>query len=610
MSKTTDTGFDPEPFLANLTSKPGIYQMLDVDGGVLYVGKAKNLKNRVSSYFRARGLNNKTVALVSRIANVEVTITASETEALILEHNLIRSNLPPYNILLRDDKSYPFIFISDHAYPRIGIHRGAKRTKGKYYGPYPNAGAVRESLVFLQKVFQMRQCEESVFKNRSRPCLQYQIGRCTGPCTEEISVPDYAQTVEDTELFLAGKSTELNKALGHRMEAAAEELEFEKAAVLRDQLGALARVQETQYIEGESGDLDIIALASRPGAVCLQVMTVRNGRVLGSRSHFPKVRLDEGVEEIVAAFVGQYYLSGQNRELPREILFNVLPADHQVLAEGLTQHSGRKVSLLNNVRAGRARWVKTAANAAEQNCISHLVNKDNARQRMRALQEALALPEMPERLECYDISHSSGELTVASCVVFNQEGAAKSDYRRFNIDGITPGDDYAAMGQALTRRYKRIQEGEGVLPDILIIDGGKGQMTQAQEVMDELGISDLMLLGIAKGTTRKAGFEHLYIGREQREIVLDSSSPALHLLQQIRDEAHRFAITGHKNRRDKKRRTSTLEGIAGVGAKRRKDLLKHFGGMQMIKRATAEDLAKAPGISVKMAQTIHDALHE
>jgi excinuclease ABC subunit C len=609
MSDPDDTAFDAKNFLASLTRRPGVYQMYDGGGKILYVGKAKNLKNRVSSYFRSRGLNNKTVALVSRIEHVEVTVTNSETEALLLEQNLIKTHRPPYNIFLRDDKSYPYIFLSDEAYPRLAFHRGARRGKGRYFGPYPNAGAVRESMAFLQKVFKVRQCENSVFKNRSRPCLQYQIGRCSGPCVELVSPTDYGEAVRHTEMFLGGRSETLSAELADRMEAASGQLEYEVAAEFRDQITALQRIREKQYIEGEQGDLDIIAGSFHPGAICIQVMYVREGRILGSKSHFPKVSLEESPAEVLAAFIAQFYLASHGRDIPREILLDREVADEDLLSQALTDQGGRKVSLSSKLRGNRARWVKLATNTAEQNCVSLLANRDNIRQRYEDLRQTLGLDEVPQRMECFDISHSHGEKTVASCVVFDSNGPAKSDYRRFNIDGITPGDDYAAMHQALSRRYQRIQAGEGVLPDVLIIDGGKGQMTQASEVLAELAVTGVTLLGIAKGPTRKAGWEHIFVGQSQREVTMDSAAPGLHLLQQIRDEAHRFAITGHKQRRDKARRTSTLESIPGVGPKRRRELLRYFGGLQQVQRATAEELARVAGISGKMAQDIHAALH-
>jgi excinuclease ABC subunit C len=601
--------FDSKSFLGGLTEKPGIYQMLDADGKVLYVGKAKNLNKRVSSYFRNKGLNNKTMALVARIAQMEVTVTRTETEALLLEHNLIKSHRPPYNILLRDDKSYPYIFISAQEFPRIGFHRGTKRANGQYFGPYPNSGAVRESLAFLQKVFRLRQCEDSVFKNRTRPCLQYQINRCSGPCVGLVSKTDYAEDVRHASMFLEGKSQDLLTELGDQMEEAAQNLAFEQAAEYRDQIRSLQRVREVQYIEGESGDLDILAVSKQGATVCMQVMYVRQGRILGSKSYYPQSHLDEAEAQIMAAFIGQFYLAPGAASIPREILVNVEPMDRPTLCEALTECTGSKVAILHRLRGPRTRWVELAATTAEENCRARMANRKNTRGRFEALAEALQLEEVPERLECFDISHSSGENTVASCVVFGLEGPLKSDYRRFNIEGITPGDDYAAMGQALLRRYQRLQKGEGKLPDLLVIDGGKGQMSQAQAVLDELGVTGVVLLGIAKGPTRKAGLEKLYLGADYKELVLQSHDAALHLLQQLRDEAHRFAITGHRGRRDKDRRESTLEKIPGVGPGTRRKLLRYFGGLQPIAAASEEDLVKVSGISAKLARTIYDALH-
>lgn len=601
--------FDSKRFLANLTEKPGIYQMLDSKGSVLYVGKAKNLKKRVASYFRNKGLNNKTVVLVSRISQIEVTVTSTETEALLLEHNLIKSHRPPYNILLRDDKSYPYIFVSQQEYPRIAFHRGAKRRHGQYFGPYPNSNAVRESLAFLQKVFRLRQCEDTVFRNRTRPCLQYQINRCSGPCVGLVSQSEYADAVRHTSMFLSGQNQDLLTELGDQMEAAAGQLKYEQAASIRDQIRSLQRVLETQYIEGENGDLDILALSRQGKIVCVQVMYVRQGRILGSKSHYPQTHLDESGEEILGAFIGQFYLATGAGNIPNEILVNLEPADTETLAAALAERSGSKVSISHRLRGGRSRWLELAATTAEENCRARLASRQNTRDRFEALAEALQLEEVPERLECFDISHSSGENTVASCVVFGTEGPLKADYRRFNIDGIIPGDDYAAMGQALLRRYQRLQKGEGKLPDLLVIDGGKGQMSQAQAVLDELGVTGVVLLGIAKGPTRKAGLEKLFIGEAQKELAIAAHDPALHLLQQLRDEAHRFAITGHRGRRDKQRRESGLEKIPGVGPATRRKLLRYFGGLQAIGQARQEDLLKVSGISIKMARTIYDALH-
>lgn len=623
--------FDPDRFLKTVTAKPGVYQMLDVRGAVLYVGKAKNLKNRLSSYFRGGGLNSKTIALVGRIQQIQVTVTRTETEALLLEHNLIKQYRPPYNILLRDDKSYPYIYLStDQVYPRLSFHRGAKTGKGRYFGPYPSASAVRESLNFLQKVFQVRQCEDSFFRNRARPCLQYQIRRCTAPCVEAVTPEDYARDVRHTEMFLSGQSGAVVSELANAMETAAQALDFEKAAVLRDQLQHLQQVQARQYIEGESGDLDIVACAIDANIACVQLLYVRGGRILGSRSYFPGLHLDETEVDVLEAFIAQHYLVGDSlgsngvigssgvegiagQDVPVEILASAELTDQSVLEEAIASARGRKVQITHRVRGNRAKWLELALTTAQQNLATRIATRQTQSQRFDALQAALELDELPARLECFDISHSSGEAAVASCVVFDGSGPLKSDYRKFNIDNITPGDDYAAMHQALTRRYARLKRGEGKMPDILFIDGGKGQVTQAMQVLEELQIDEVMIIGIAKGEGRKPGLEVLikpYPQSDARyreppvELMLPRDSAALHLIQHIRDEAHRFAVAGHTARRDKKRRESSLETIPGVGPKRRRELLRHFGGLQNIATATLDDLCRVPGISRKLAEDI------
>lgn len=603
------TGFDHKSFLKRLTTRPGIYQMYDAGGELLYVGKAKNLRNRVGSYFRASGLSEKTMALVSRIANIQVTVTSTEVDALLLEHNLIKSHRPPYNVLLRDDKSYPYIYLSsEDTYPRLALHRGPKRRKGQYFGPYPSAAAVRESLHFLQKVFKVRQCEDSYFRNRSRPCLQYQIDRCTGPCVEMVSEAEYAQQVENTRLFLKGKSQELMVRLADDMEQAAAELEYEKAAMLRDQLSQLQHVQATQGIEGSSGDLDIVAAAVDRGRACVQVLFVRNARVLGSKTYYPPLKLEESEGEVLAAFLPQYYLN-DSQPIPADIIVNAPPEDVDTLAEAFSVAASRKVRIRHRVRDTRARWLQLARQTAETNLAAHVAGRQTTLERAQALQDILGLAETPERMECFDISHSSGEATVASCVVFDQNGPRKSDYRKFNIEGVAAGDDYGAMQQALERRYKRLKSGEGAMPDILFIDGGKGQVAQATGVLEALELTDITVVGVAKGVTRKAGFETLVMGDSGREQQLPGDSAALHLIQYIRDEAHRFAITGHRARRDKARRQSLLEGIPGVGAKRRRELLRHFGSAQGVKNASVDELKKIAGISATLAQHIYDHLH-
>lgn len=609
LRQKAQTLFDHVRFLADASNQPGVYQMHDSKGDILYVGKAKNLKARLASYFRSSGLSLKTQALVSRIGRIDVTITATETEALILEQNLIKANRPPFNILLRDDKSYPYIFISAGDYPRIGFHRGAKKKRGQYFGPYPNVMAVRDGLNFLQRTFKLRPCEDSVFNNRTRPCLQHQIDRCSAPCVGLISVEQYQKDLRHAELFLAGRNEELLSQLAEDMEAAAMDLAFEKAAAYRDQIAVLRIVQSEQIIEEGRGDLDVIAVDIRAANSCVHILFIRQGRILGSRSFYPALNLSESASELLNEFIPQFYLASSGRDIPREIVIAETLPDEQTIKAALEQSVGRQVVINHHSRSHRAQWLQMATNAARQNLIAHLNTKQNTHARFVALQEALGLAETPARMECFDISHSSGELTVASCVVFDGDGPLKSDYRRFNIEGITGGDDYAAMEQALTRRYTRLQQGEGKLPDLLLIDGGKGQMGRAIEVLDALGVEGVRIIGVAKGTTRKAGFETLYNALTGEEIVLDSDSPALHLIQHIRDESHRFAITGHKNRRDKKRKTSTLEDIPGVGAVRRRELLRHFGGLKEIQTATVAELAKVNGISRKMAEEIHSFFH-
>ena len=604
--------FDHQSFLKSLTQRPGIYQMLDGDGEVLYVGKAKNLKNRVSSYFRSTGLTTKTAALVKRIISIDVTVTETETEALILEHNLIKQYRPPFNILMRDDKSYPYIFLSDKdRWPRLSFHRGPKKAKGTYFGPFPSVHAVRESMGFLQKTFKVRQCEDVFFKNRSRPCLQYQIKRCTAPCVEFVTPDDYAVDVNLTRLYLDGKADKILQQLEGEMETAATDLKFEKAAEHRDQIAALRQVQAQQMIEKGSGTIDIVAGAVSNGQACVHMLYVRQGRILGSRSYYPKTPLAEEVSDLLEEFLPQLYLDGGGRpDLPKEILVNTQFEGAQVLTDALSQRIGRNIEIRDSVRGFRAKWLELAQRTAEQNLAGKLASKQTLQQRFESLRDTLGLESTPERLECFDISHSSGEAVVASCVVFdNNSGALKSDYRRFNIDNITAGDDYAAMEQAIRRRYTRLMKGEGKLPDILLIDGGKGQIGVAKSVLSDLGVVGVMTIGVAKGTTRKPGMETLILADQNNKVVARPQQPALHLIQQIRDEAHRFAITGHKARRDKKRRISSLEGIPGVGATRRRDLLKHFGGVGEVKKASVADLMKVDNINKKVAEAIYGALY-
>lgn len=605
--------FDHKDFVANLSSRPGVYRMMDVGERVLYVGKARNLKKRVGSYFRASGLTTKTMAMVAKIARIEISITHSETEALLLEQSLIKDLKPPYNIQLRDDKSYPYILLTDHAeYPRLMFYRGSKARKGRYFGPYPSAHATRDTLQLMQKVFKVRQCQESYFKNRTRPCLQYQIERCTAPCVGLISAEDYARDVRYSSLFLQGKNTELTTELGRNMEAASEALEFERAAKIRDQVAMLRRIQEDQVVANQGEDADVLAVAMQNAGVCVHVITVRAGRILGSKNYFPRHRLASTADELLSDFISQSYLSEQGGgALPAELIVSHALDDVEALAEAMTFVAGRKVRLVNRVRGHRAKWLTLAATNASEALGAHLASKQNSKKRIALLRDALGLESLPERIECFDISHTGGEGTVGSCVVFDAEGAVKNDYRRFNIEGITAGDDYAAMEQVLTRRFERLNKGEGKLPDILLIDGGKGQLTQAANVLARFELDSLLLLGIAKGISRRAGQETLFLkeGERFKEVAIATESPALHLLQQVRDEAHRFAITAHRQRRGNTRKRSQLEDLPGLGPKRRRELLKHFGGQQGLKRASQSELAKVNGISSKLAEAIYEHFH-
>ena len=598
--------FDSAAFLKTLTSRPGVYRMIDITDTVIYVGKAKNLKKRVSSYFRKMGLTSKNRVMVAQIAHIETTVTHTENEALILENNLIKELMPRYNILLRDDKTYPYLFISSDAFPRIGLHRGAKRKKGRYFGPYPSAGAVRESLHLLQKLFPIRQCDDSYYQNRSRPCLQYQIKRCTAPCVGLISEADYQKDLQHTILFLEGKNQQVLDDLSEQMTLDSAALDFEKAALIRDKIISLRKVQERQYVSAEQGDLDVLAAIVRDGLSIVEVSFIRGGRSLGSKSYFPKGTAAGSAEELLAAFIPQHYL-GKN--MPAEVLVSHRFEDLTLLEEVLRSDSDHRVTIRCPQRGPSVRWMKMAMTNAEISLVQRLSSRSNLLQRFELLQEVLEMEEMPKRIECFDISHTRGEKTVASCVVFGLEGPLKADYRKFNIEGITPGDDYAAMNQALTRRYTRLQKGEGKHPDLLLIDGGKGQLTEAKAVMADLQL-DIDILGIAKGPARKPGEETLFLVGRAGEIDLSADSPALHLLQQVRDEAHRFAITGHRQRRAKARRTSPLESIEGMGPKRRQKLLQQFGGLQAIQRAGVEDLSGVEGISPNLAQKIYDAFHD
>ncbi|OKB68832.1 excinuclease ABC subunit C [Serratia marcescens] len=586
--------------------------MYDATGTVIYVGKAKDLKKRLASYFRQQVSSRKTETLVKNIAQIDVTVTHTETEALLLEHNYIKLYQPRYNVLLRDDKSYPLIFLSADNHPRLAVHRGAKHAKGEYFGPFPNSYAVRETLALLQKLFPIRQCENSVYRNRSRPCLQYQIGRCLGPCVAGlVSEEEYRQQVDYVRLFLSGKDQQVLHQLIARMEEASKLLNFEEAARIRDQIQAVRRVTERQFVSGDSDDLDVIGVAFDAGMACLHVLFIRQGKVLGSRSYFPKVPGGTEMSEVVQTFVGQFYLQGsQARTLPGEILLDFNLPEKELLAESLSELAGRKIQIQSKPRGDRARYLKLARTNAATALTTKLSQQSTIHQRLAELAKVLNLAEI-NRMECFDISHTMGEQTVASCVVFDGNGPVRAEYRRYNISGITPGDDYAAMTQVLKRRYGKALE-EKKIPDVIFIDGGKGQLGMAIEVFKSLNVTwdknKPLLIGIAKGADRKAGLETLFFVPEGEGISLPSDSPALHVIQHIRDDSHNHAITGHRQRRAKVRNTSALELIEGVGPKRRQVLLKYMGGLQPLLNASVEEIAKVPGISQALAEKIYNAL--
>ena len=598
--------FDHKTFLRNVGAAPGIYQMFDEVGELLYVGKAKNLRKRLSSYFRETGLSIKTAAMMQKVADVQVTITHTENEALILESNLIKEHKPRYNILLRDSKSYPFIHIDDsHDYPRLTFYRGDRSQAGRYFGPYPSVAAVRDTLALIQKVLPVRQCDDVFFSNRSRPCLQHQIKRCSAPCVKLISKERYAKDIELTSLFLQGKDDSLNKLLQKNMEQASENLQFEQAAGWRDRIHALRRVQSHQAITSGHSDIDLITVATLHGKACVEVTFIRGGRHSGSNGHFPKVPLDFSQAEILSAFITQYYF---NRAAPKQIIVGSRIDDSNELEAWLSEQSNHKVTIVHSVRGVRKDWLAMA----QVNVIERLKRKQaepqSVQQRLDALAKALNHDEAITRIECFDISHTQGAQTVASCVVFTEQGITKSDYRRYNIKNITPGDDYAAMRQAIERRYKRVLQEEAKLPDVLLIDGGKGQLSSAVEIINELQINSILLVGVAKGEGRKPGLETLFLEGQKMGIKLAANSSAMHLVQQVRDEAHRFAIAGHRAKRGKVQTQSILQEIPGVGAKRRQLLLKHFGGLQGIQQAGIKDLSKVVGINQELAEKIYHYL--
>ncbi len=596
-------GFDSSSFLKTVPHKPGVYQMMDAKEHILYVGKAKDLKSRVSSYFRSNLVNSRIWSMVKQIADVQITLTATEAEALLLESNLIKKHHPRYNVLLRDDKSYPYIHISTQQdFPRVTFYRGGRKKKGAFFGPYPSAGAVRESLGLLQKLFKVRQCEDSYYANRSRPCLQYQIERCTAPCTGEITQSEYLKNVDRTIKFLKGKSQQVIDELVTNMDTHAENLQFEQAAEARDQIERLRQISQQQAISGGQANVDVIAIQFASKTASIQVHSIRNGNHLGNKNFFPKVPNtvdDEAV--ILTSFMAQYYLK---RQIPNEILLTHQPDNENVLTEMLVAIAEHKVVLTHKVRGDRAKWIEMAVRNAQHALNIHLASKEGIEKRLYALQEELDLGYIPTRIECFDISHTQGEATVASCVVFGREGAIKAEYRRFNITEIQPGDDYAAMRQVLRRRFRKIVKTDAKLPDVLLIDGGKGQVSQAVKVLHELQISSMDIIGVVKGEGRRAEADNLII--DNRRVVLPAHSSAMHLVQQIRDEAHRFAITGHRQRRQKARTSSVLEEITGLGPKRRQSLLKQFGGIRAISRASVDELAKVHGISQQLAEKVYE----
>lgn len=598
--------FNPKPILKNLPNLPGVYRMMNAEQTVIYVGKAKDLKKRVSSYFNKNLPSARTRMMVSQIANIETTVTHTEAEALLLENNLIKSHMPRYNVLFRDDKTYPYIMLTGDKFPQLAFHRGTQRKNNSYFGPFPNAVAVRESIQLLQKVFLLRTCENTVFANRTRPCLQHQIERCTAPCVGLISEEDYRRDVTHATMFLQGREQQVMDELGQKMMAAAEAEEYELAAIYRDRMQSLRQVQAKQFVSDFAvNDADVIACVSHQGEHCVNLVMIRGGRHLGDKSFFPKNAEGGELTYTVQAFLEQHYVA---QNMPPLIIVGV-PIEVSALEEIFTQQAGRKVKINTNPIGDKRVWMKMAETNAELALQQREAQHANQQVRLNALREALDLPETTERIECFDISHTMGEATVASCVVFDKGNMQNTEYRRYNITGITPGDDYAAMRDALTRRYKKVASGEGKRPDLVFIDGGKGQLGVAVEVMQEVGLADILLVGIAKGEERKPGLEQMFFPDRDAPVGLKKDHPGLHLLQQIRDEAHRFAITGHRAKRGKARMHSSLEDIAGIGAKRRKSLLVRFGGLDGVKNASVDELAKVEGISQMLAEKIYQELH-
>ena len=598
--------FDAASFIAGLPNLPGVYRMLNAAGDVLYVGKARDLKKRVASYFQKSDHGPRTEVMLSQVASVEVTVAGSEGEALLLEGNLIKSLAPRYNILFRDDKSYPYLMITGDDFPRLGFHRGPLDRKHAFYGPFPNAGAVRESIQTLQKVFRLRTCEDSVFRNRSRPCLLHQIRRCSAPCVGLIDAERYDADVRNARLFMDGREDDVMTALAARMQAAADARDYEQAAVYRDQIRSLSKVQGRQYVDTTKAlDADVVGCAIDQGIACVNLVMIRNGRYLGDKSFFPQHAEERTPGDVLGAFLAQHYLQGP----PPALIVTSEDVDADELAAALTERAGRPVQLITRPQTERRAWLEMAERNAGQALAQRAREQGTQEVRLAAMREALGLPPSVQRIECFDVSHTRGELTVASCVVYEQYRMRPSEYRHYNIAGIQPGDDYAAMRDVLHRRYEKVARGEGVIPDLVLIDGGKGQVNAARAVLAELGFADVDLVGVAKGPERKPGLEALVLAEGNRVLRLDPDHPGLHLIQAIRDEAHRFAITGHRQRRGKARVTSTLESISGIGAKRRRQLLERFGGLKGVVAASVEDLAQVDGISRTLAERIYRELH-
>ena len=607
MTAAEEQAFDGKAFAARLPTRPGVYLMKDAAGQALYVGKARNLRKRVASYFDARPKIDRIMLMVARIRDIEVSLTRTEGEALLLENEWIKSLKPRYNVLLRDDKSYPWIMLTtDHPFPRIAFHRGARDAKKRYFGPYPSASSVRESINLIQKLFRIRNCEDSYFAHRNRPCLQYQIRRCTAPCVGRVDEAHYAEQINDATLFLQGQNNKVMTRLIRRMEDAANGLDYETAAVYRDQINALKQMQAQQFISGRQRDIDFVALAREPGATCIEVLSIRGGRNLGQRNHFPAQAEDYETAEVMEAFLGQYY---SERQPPAQIVISEAIGNADLLGAVFAEKTGHKVSIQSQPRGERRQVLQRALGNARQALLLRLASRANMASQFEELANLLGLDDPPGSIDCFDISHTAGNQTVGACVVFDQEGPVKSRYRRYNLKGITPGDDYAAMQQVLTRRYGRTRAEDGALPDLILIDGGKGQLARATDVLAEFGLTGIPVLGIAKGPARRAGHEEWISGPPWRSFSPGPQSPASHLVQQVRDEAHRFAITGHRGRRQKAATRSTLEEIPGIGARRRRALLNHFGGIQGVRKAGIEELSSVPGISRVLAEQIFRALH-